>query len=262
MTEIDNSTKDLKFYSNKSIGLSTFLGGPLAAGYLIRENYRSLNKPDEGTKAMYAGIIATIVIFGGIFMIPDAVMDKLPNQIFPAIYTSIIYLIVEKIHGPLLKQHEENGYTFYSGWKAAGVGGVSLVFMVAGIFGFAYFSTDNEVYEKYDIEIARFAKNETETLVFFDHLTTQKDKSLIRELNNITIPKWEENLTIIKNLNNIKDLPIELVEQNKVLLAYAELRIKAFTLFEKAIREESTQYNSEIEKINSEIEAILAKMGV
>ena len=44
MTEKENDTKDLKFYSQKAIGIATFIGGSLAAGYLVRENYLSLNK--------------------------------------------------------------------------------------------------------------------------------------------------------------------------------------------------------------------------
>ena len=52
MTEEENITKDLKFYSQKSISIATFIGGPLAAGYLIRENYLELNKPNTAMRAL------------------------------------------------------------------------------------------------------------------------------------------------------------------------------------------------------------------
>jgi len=62
MTEQENLTKNLKFYSQKAIGIATFIGGPLAAGYLIRENYLSLEKPNEAKKSLIIGIISTILL--------------------------------------------------------------------------------------------------------------------------------------------------------------------------------------------------------
>ena len=61
MIEQDNPTKNLKFYSPKSIGLATFLGGPLAAGYLARENFLALDDPKSGNNALILGVISTIV---------------------------------------------------------------------------------------------------------------------------------------------------------------------------------------------------------
>ncbi len=256
-----NETKNLKFYSQKSIGLATFIGGPLASGYLIRENYLSLNKPDEGKKALFIGIIATIVIFGGIFMLPEAIIDKLPNQLLPLIYTGIIYLIVEKIHGTVLNQHKENGNEFFSGWKAAGIGFISLIILAIGIFGYIYLSPDGAEIEKYNIEFSKFSKNETESLIFYDHLKTESDSLLIQELNNVIIPKWKENIKIINRSNEIKDLPIEYLEQNKMLLKYSELRIETFELFKKAINDNTGKYVNELDRIHIEIDEQLKKLN-
>jgi len=261
MTEQENNTKDLKFYSQKAIGIATFIGGPLAAGYLIRENYLSLEKPDEGKKSLIIGLISTILLFSGIFMIPESIRDKLPNQILPAIYTGITYLIVEKIHGKTLKQHKENGNEFYSGWKAAGIGFISLIILLIGILGYTYLSIDGEEYVKYDTELAKFTKNETESLVFYKHLNTKTRHSIIQELDKTTIPKWKENIKIVKDLNNIKNLPSELLKQNIILLQYSELRLKAFELMKKAISEDNVKYSKELKQINKEIDEQLTKLN-
>jgi hypothetical protein len=261
MTEQENKTKDLKFYSQKAIGIATFIGGPLAAGYLIRENYLTLNKPDEGKKSLIIGIVSTIILFTGIFMIPENIIDKVPNQILPLIYTGIIYLIVDKIHGKILNQHKENGNEFFSGWKAAGIGLISLVILLIGIFGYIFLSPDGVEYEKYDTEIAVFSKNEKETLVFYDHINTETRNSLIQELDDKIIPKWKENVEIIKNSNKIENLPFELLQQNKTLLKYSELRLKAFELFRKAISEATEKYSQELEQIHLEIDNELKKLN-
>lgn len=262
MEEQQNRTKDLKFYSKKAIGIATFFGGPLAAGYLIRENYLSLNKPDEAKKSLIIGIFSTILIFTIIFIIPEHILNKVPNQVLPIIYTAIIYYIVEKIHGTILDQHKENGNEFYSGWKAAGIGAISLVIILIGIFGVGYFSANTPELEKYDTEIAKFSKNEAESLIFYDFLNSGNDaNSLIKELDKNTIPKWKENIEIVQDINNIENLPSKLTEQNKNLLKYAELRLKAFELLKKAISEDTEKYSKELNRLHEEIDILLEKMN-
>jgi len=256
-----NTTKDLKFYSQKSIGIATFLGGPMAAGYLIRENYRKLEDDQNGNKALIIGIISTILLFAGLFSIPEAIIEKVPNQIIPAIYTGIIYLIVEKIHGKLLNKHEENGNAFYSGWKAAGIGFISCIIMLSGIFGYIYLSTDNEVYEAYEKEISVFTLNETETLKFYDNVHSKSSLSLVKELSNYVIPKWEENISIVEKTNTLENLPDELRAQNKLLVKYSELRIESFSLLKKAIQKDTDKYDSQLEKIDIQIDKVLEKLN-
>ncbi len=261
MTEQENKTKDLKFYSQKTIGIATFIGGPLAAGYLIRENYRALDKPDEAKNSLLIGIITTIILFGGIFMIPESIMGKVPNQIIPLIYTGITYLIVEKIHGKVLKKHKELKNEFFSGWKATGIGLISLIIISTVIFGYTYLSSTGAEYEMYDTQLAEFSKNETESLVFYDKLNTETSYSLLQELDNNCIPKWKENIDIIKKSNAIENSPSALVQQNETLLNYAELRLKAFELFRKTISEDTDKYEQELEQIHSEIEVQLKKIN-
>ena len=260
-SNIDNKTKDIKLHSTKAIGGATFLGGPLAAGYLIKENFNALNKPHEGRKSLIIGIITTIVLFGGIFMVPEKIIDKIPNPVIPLIYTLIILGIVERKQGEILKKHKEYGNPFYSGWRAAGIGFVSLLIIGIGIFGYTYLTTDTELYEKYDIEISKFSKNENETLVFYDHLNTETTYSLIKELDEKTIPKWRENINIIRNTNSLGNLPSEIIEQNKTLLKYSELRIQAFELFRKAIKEDTDKYSQQLEQIHIEIDKELEKLN-
>ncbi len=257
MTEQENHTKGLKLYSQKAIGLATFIGSPLAGAYLIRENYLSLNKPDEAKKSLIIGIISTLILFSGIFLIPESIIDKFPNQILPAIYTGLIYLIVEKIHGSILKQHEENKNEFHSKWKAARIGLISLVIIAIGILGITILASESD---EYDAIIEQFTENETETLIFYDHMNTETNSSLLHELETIAIPKWKENIALIQKSNYIKNLPNELLEQNKTLRKYSLLRLKAFELFQKSIKENSIFYDNELEQIHKEIDAQLIKL--
>lgn len=260
MTE-ENPTKDLKFFTAKAIGIATFIGGPVAAGYLIRENYNSLNEPEKGKKALVIGIIATVLIFTIIFSIPERIIDKIPNFIIPAVYTGGVYLIIEKIHGSILKKHEELNNVFYSGWKAAGVGLISLIIITICIFGYIYLATSGPEYDAYDSQMEAFYKNETETLTFYDDLGIKLDAQLERDLTTVIIPKWKENIELINKSNKIENLPPELIEQNKILMKYSELRLEAFQIFKDAFGKDFTDYESELDRVHTEIDKQLDKFN-
>lgn len=259
MEEETDKYKNAKFYSQKTIAITTFLGGPLAAGYLIRENYLSLDEPKNGRNALLIGIVSTILLFVIIFSIPESIMAHVPNQIIPIIYTAIIFAVVEKIHGKILNQHKEKGHEFYSGWKAAGVGFVSLLILLSGLLGYAYLSTDNEVYDKYEKELAVFSVNEAETLSFYDELGNKPSHVLLSRIDDFIIPKWQENIDIVNKTNAYENLPEELKAQNKLLLEYSNLRIKAFGILRKAIQEGSDKH-VELEEVNLQIEQVLKQL--
>jgi len=264
MTEInnriENRTKDIKLYSSKTISGATFLGGPLAAGYLISENFKALNKPDEGRKSLIIGIITTIILFGGMFILPEKIIDKIPRQLIPLIYTGIIWGIVEWTQGEPLKAHKEYGNSFFSGWKAAGIGLISLLIIGIGIFGYSYLESNNPANEIYVNKIAEFTKNETESLTFFNNLRLKSKSSLLSELNNSAIPKWEKNIDIAKELNTIDGLSSDMIDKNKVLLKYSELRLEGFLLIKKAISEDTDKYESQLNMLKLQIENELKKL--
>lgn len=265
MNEIEikskNETEKIKLYSIRAINITTFLGGPLGASYMIGENFKALNKPVEARNSLIIGILSTIIIITGTFMIPENIINKIPRQIIPLVYTGIIWGIVEWKQGNILRSHKENGNLFFSGWRAAGIGFLSLILILIVAFGYVFLGADSEVYDKYDAEFRVFSENEKETLAFYNHLETESGDSLIQELENIAIPKWKENIDIINKTNNYENLPQELIQQNKLLLKYAELRLEVFSLFKKSIQENTDEYSLQIEKIHKEIEEVLTKLN-
>jgi hypothetical protein len=251
-----------RFYSQRAITIATYFGGPLAAGYLVKKNYDTLEQPDNAKKSLAIGIISTLFLFAGLFSIPEEIIDNIPNVLIPAIYTGIIYLIIEKIQGETLKKHKESGGEFYSGWKAAGVGAVSMLIIAAVIVISAFIAGDLSNTQadfnsaKYDSEIEKFVDNENEAMSVFDVLQTGSSDHLIKEFNN-AIVLWKQNKEIIMGLNSIENLSEELLDQNKLLIKYCDLRIEHCKIFIKAISEDTDKYVSEIDRIGQEITQIL-----
>lgn len=253
--------ENLKLYSNRAISITTFFGGPLAAGILIRRNYLNLGKEKQGLNALFIGIITTVLLFLVLFIIPDHEAAKIPNQLIPFIYTGIIYFLVEKLMGNELRNHKENNGEFYSAWKAARIGFVSLLIILFSIASVAFFAGDFQKPKNFDVEaynsgFNRFLKNEETSLDVFNLLGTVPVEKQNMELNK-SIALWKENKMIIGQLNQIENLPDELIDQNNLMSRYCELRIVHFGLIQKAITENSRAYDQQIINVGQEIERLI-----
>ena len=123
---------DFKLYKDRAVWIGTFIGGPLAAGYIAAENFKQLGQQDKAKSAWTIAIIATIVIFGGIFLIPN--IEKMPRFVIPLIYTGIAQYLVQKYQGAAVKEHIEKGGQTYSIWRAVLIGLIGLVILLAILF--------------------------------------------------------------------------------------------------------------------------------
>lgn len=113
-----------------------FLGGPIVAGYFIAENYKLFGRPEKAKRAWIISTLATVVIFGGLFFMPNA--DKLPRYIVPIIFAGITYWMVQYYQGNDIKAHIQAGGGAYSRWRAALVGLIGAVVTVVVFLGVVY----------------------------------------------------------------------------------------------------------------------------
>ncbi len=203
---------------------------------------------------------------GLLVFIPEAIWEKVPNMLLPMAYTLAIYLIVENIQGSRIKAHREAVGEFYSMWRTAGIGFISLIILVVligiNIFITEAFSAFNYDFEKYDSGMEMFYENQEQALVMFSVIDTAKyNKSIIKEVEK-SVLLWEENKQIVRDLQSIDNLPPELMEQNTMLIEYCNLRILHNEFILKAAREDATDvYISHIMKLGSQIESLLSKLN-
>ena len=123
---------DFKLYKDRAIFVGTFMGGPLVAGYLAAENFKRLGEKTGARTAWVIAIIATIIIFGAIFLIPD--INKVPRLIIPLAYTAFAQMLVGKYQGAAIKKHIADGGQTYSVWRAVWVGLIGLAILAAILF--------------------------------------------------------------------------------------------------------------------------------
>jgi len=252
--------EQIKLYSQRAIAIATYFGGPLAAGILIRKNSLNLGREKEGLIALIVGIVSTILLFWGIFQIPEPIMDKIPNVLIPAIYTGIIYLIVEVLHGQILKKHKEEKNEFYSIWKATGIGLICAVVIFGGIFAYVYNTPDDFDAKTYDSELKKFQNNEAEAMKVFDMIDSSSEYEVALFIEQTGIPKWQENIEILNKMSSIENLPEKLQKQNRLLIEYNKLRIEAYELMLKAVQNNTSEYADEIIKRHTRIDEIIREL--
>lgn len=257
INEETNQKETIQLYSQRAILIATYFGGPLAAGILARQNFINLGKAQLGNNALIIGIVSTILLFAGIFSVPDDIVNKIPNALIPFVYTGIIYLIIEKYQGNELKEHKQNKMPFYSAWKATGIGAVCMLILLGGILGTVFLLPDDFDTQKYDNGIAEFNKNEEKALQLFSIIENNNADEVISHIENVGLPAWKQNLIIIDNLDKIEGLDEQLKKQNETLRQYSKVRIEAFELIKKAVTENTNSYDGQIEELNKQIEEVL-----
>jgi hypothetical protein len=142
MTTIEPATYEevttKKTYKDQAIRVATFLGGPLVAGYLIAENYKAFNELEKVKMTWVYTVVATVVIFGGVFFIPDSV--NIPKIIIPLVYSWVTFYIVQSFQGAQMKTHMEQGGETFSWGRTLLIGLIGAVVTLAPIVIIVYFS--------------------------------------------------------------------------------------------------------------------------
>ena len=256
----DQSSKMLRLYSQKAIGIATYIGGPLAAGILIRRNFINLGSENLGKTSLIISVIFSTLIFSVIFYIPENIINKIPNLLVPAIYVLITYLLVHHYQGSKLKIHEEEKGAFYSGWKAAGIGFICFFITVVYIFLFALFSPEDPSTAEFNAGLTEFQSNEEIALRLYSLSDSEDTQNVVNFIVNEGIPAWERNAEILNELEQVENLYIEQQNYIKKLKEYTSFRIESYQLIEKSILQNTRLYDSRIIEINEGIEDILINL--
>jgi hypothetical protein len=134
MTEVQTTeTPSGPAYSIKQITVAAFLGGPLAAFWLLAANYRLFRQSRNALFAIVAGILGTIAILAIAVILPP----WFPNVVLPIAYTLGLRGLADILQGALLDEHVRNGGRVGSWWVVIGVSVLGIVVLVGLAFAFA-----------------------------------------------------------------------------------------------------------------------------
>ena len=135
------SNTDIKIYKDKAIYLAGYLGGPLAAGYIIAMNFKAFGETNKYKGALLITVLMTVAIFTLVFSIPDDV--HISNHIIPITYTIIAFFIIRWTQGKQIDAHVRSGGAVYSWGRVLLVSLIGIVITVLALAPYIYYITVN-----------------------------------------------------------------------------------------------------------------------
>lgn len=249
-----------KLYNKKSVGLATFLGGPIAGAMLLQRNYINSGDEKKGIYALIIGIAATILILAIVFLIPESTFDKFPRMLFPAINTLIMYAIFDALQREIVNQHIANKGVFFTGWRAAGIALIVSAIMFVVALMIILISQPNFDGEKYDQSVAEFTVHEQTALQVYNLLQTGTEKEILSFIKNTARPEWRKNKRLVESMNTIENLPEELMKQNRILMEYCDQRLVELDIMQVVVCDSTGNSWPRMDSIAAAIEGTLLEL--
>jgi hypothetical protein len=132
-------TESRKVYSARKICTGSYLGGPLAAGYMLTENFKALGERGKIFNTWVVTVTLTVLIL----LMPLLLnVERVPGLLVPLIYTLAAYIFFRIYQEDKTKTHVRAGGEFFGWGKTTLVALVSLLISLAFILPFAYFAGD------------------------------------------------------------------------------------------------------------------------
>lgn len=232
-----------KFYSEKQIYASTFFGGPIPPGLLIYRNFKNQGEARRAITTLTITFVFTILLFYGVFLIPESISEKIPNVVFSSLYTIIVYLVYHNYFAKTINTKIAEKENKFSNWRVAGFTFLGLLINIVIIVGMGFISPmfpgqkvtygtiEHEIYfDEGDISITQLddlAKTLYEYEYFSDDIQqsvriekADMQYSLIMPLDRSV---WN-NTEILSALRNLKsDLSSRLGSNTEIILEYYTL---------------------------------------
>jgi hypothetical protein len=225
-----------KYYSEKQIYLATFFGGPIPPGILIYRNFKNLGQERRAITTLMLTFVFTILLFYGLFLIPDAISDKIPNVVFSSFYTLVVYLVYHNYFAKTINPKIAEKENKFSNGRVVAFTVMGFVINLIIIFGMAAMVPafpgekatygENEIFfDKQDVSVAQLDAI-AKTLYDYEYFDDQYQQSVriektaegFRMLMPLDESMWN-NADVILALNNLKhDLNILLHAETEIIL--------------------------------------------
>jgi hypothetical protein len=112
----DRST-GLPLFSPTAVSVATFFGSIAAGVVIMAINYSRSGQPSACRWMLAWGTLATIALFGIIFVLPDEV----PSVVILVAQVATAHALATKLQRPLIDQHLARGGQLASAWWAFGI---------------------------------------------------------------------------------------------------------------------------------------------
>ncbi len=133
-----SETINEKLHKSITIIIATFFGGPLAAAFLLVENFKNLNRVSFISKTWLIAIGVLLFTFA-VEYIP--IINKIPSIAFNIGMLVLVNNVIKSYQPECIAHTPSSTSTFYSGWRACAVALIGVLitaFMFVAIPSFLF----------------------------------------------------------------------------------------------------------------------------
>ncbi|PLX01633.1 MAG: hypothetical protein C0595_13910 [Marinilabiliales bacterium] len=147
-----------KYFTEKQINLSTFIGGPLAGGLMLYRSFRKLKKKEEARIVISTMVLLTTIFWVLMFNVENEIIGKLSGIIVTGIFVGLSSFTYRKFLKNRINEEFEEGAKKASSWFILpySLGGILISIAILFLIGMnqapfkgdvtTYGVTNNEIY--------------------------------------------------------------------------------------------------------------------
>ncbi|PPK88441.1 hypothetical protein CLV84_1408 [Neolewinella xylanilytica] len=122
-TVLDSASHPGWVYLEKSLWISTFIGGPLAAGYVLATNFRTLDRAERIPQVWVSAVALALFLYYLVDFVPP--LADLPGFVPPLLTALLAHYVFQRTQLSEINVLIDRGGGVYSKWRGVlvGIGG-------------------------------------------------------------------------------------------------------------------------------------------
>jgi hypothetical protein len=172
-----------QIYTERTILISTLIGGPLVAGYLMARNFKAFQEPEKIKYTWIYSILATILTFSSARLLSaiDHSSYQSTNLLIPLIYLAATSLMVKRYQKEKIEKLISSGIKAFTVWRGLGIGCIGLVTTLV-IFIFPSFASNMITEPVYQMAKREYGKLNHEIVYTNSKITESEVDSIAQAL--------------------------------------------------------------------------------
>ncbi|MCB1685523.1 MAG: hypothetical protein R3E82_07500 [Pseudomonadales bacterium] len=125
-------------YSVTGVVIGTFIGSLAAGVAMLYLNYRALGRDELARKVAIWGAVLCIVLIAATTQLPNS---PATSFVMIGLQAAAAYFLTDRLQGAAIAYHVQNRGFLHSNLRAAGVGALTGLFILIGVFALGIFWT-------------------------------------------------------------------------------------------------------------------------
>ena len=89
----EKNDESVTLYGETSVLIGTYVGGPLAATYMLYRNERAVGRAQDAKIVAVIGVLVSVLVFLIVYVAPEVIIDRIPTLLIPLSYALVAWQV-------------------------------------------------------------------------------------------------------------------------------------------------------------------------